>query len=202
MHGGPGLAAEGGHVSERTGIGLVDAAVLDALGTLGARPDRGFMRCSRVLAFLRERIGLAPEHGYGVLLDLALPWKIPVPLVSGQGNMGAAPGDQPAGPDETRCRLSPAGQVTLDAEHGRLAPVPIGLINGTAHGGGPHPSAVLAAVRRTIEQPAATDSELAGLLGAPGPLSLTSIIIQIRAWGQHNASAGTPAALTVLENAL
>jgi hypothetical protein len=189
-------------VSERTGIGLVDVAVLDALATLGARPDRGFMRCSRVLAFLKERIGLAPEHGYSALLDLALPWKIAVPLVSGQGNVGAAPGDQPDGPDETQCRLSRVGLVAVDAEHGRLAPVPIGLINGTAHDGGPHPAGVLAAVRRTIEQRAVPDSELAGLLGAPGPQSLTSIVIQIRAWAQHNANADTPAALTALENAL
>ena len=189
-------------MGERTGIGLAGSAVLDALDSLGAGPDRGFMRCSRALALIEERIGLAPEHGYGVPLDLALPWKIPVPLVSGQGNMGAGPGDPPAGPDETRCRLSPVGQVALDAEHGRLAPVPIGLINGTAHDGGPHPPAVLAAVRRTVEQPAAADSELLGLLGAGGPQSLAGIVSQIRAWGQRNANADTPAALTALENAL
>ena len=46
------------------------------------------MRCSRALALIEARIGLTPEYGYGVPLDLALPWKIPVPLVSGQGNMG------------------------------------------------------------------------------------------------------------------
>ena len=79
------------------------------------------MRCSPVLALIEERIGLAPKYDYGVLLDLALPWKIPVPLVSGQANMGAGPGGLPAGPDETRCRLSPIGQVALGAEHGRLA---------------------------------------------------------------------------------
>jgi hypothetical protein len=189
-------------MSERTGTGLVDVAVLDALGSLGAWPDRGFMRCSRALAFLQERIGLAPEHGYGVLLDLALPWKIPVPLVSGQGNMGTGSGDPPDGPGETQCRLSPVGQVVLDAERGGLAPVPIGLINGTARDGGPPPAAVLAAVRRTAEHPAAADGELLGLLGPAGPMSLTSIVIQIRAWVQHSANADTPAALTALENAL
>ena len=31
-----------------------------------------------------------------VLLDLALPWKVLIPQVSGQGNMGAGPGDPPA----------------------------------------------------------------------------------------------------------
>lgn len=72
--------------------------------------------------------------------------------------------------------------MALDAEHGRLAAVPIGLINGTAHDGRPHPPAVLAAVRRTVEQPAAADSELLGLLGAGGPQSLTGIVSQIRAW--------------------
>ncbi len=189
-------------MGERTGIELVDLAVLDALDSLGVRPDRGFMRCSRVLALIEERIGLAPEYGYGVLLDLALPWKIPVPLVTGQGNMGAGPGDPPVGPDETQCRLSPVGQVALDAEHGRLAPVPIGLINGTAHRGGPHPSAVLAAVRRTVEQPAVADSELLGLLGAAGPVSLAGTVSQIRAWVQRHANADTPAALTAMENAL
>jgi hypothetical protein len=183
-------------VSERTGIGPTGLAVLDALDSLGVRPDRGFMRCSRVLALVEERIGLAPEDGYDVLLDLALPWKIPAPLVTGQGNMGAGPGDPPAGAGETRCRLSPVGQVALDAEHGRLAPVPIGLINGTAHADGPHPSAVLAAVRRTVEQPTAADSELLVLLGA------ADIVSQVRAWSQRNVSADTSAALTALENAL
>jgi hypothetical protein len=60
---------------------------------------------------------------------------------------------------------------------------------------------VLAAERRTVEQPAAADSELLGLLGA-GPLSPIGIVSQIRAWGQHNANADTPAALTALGNAL
>ena len=92
--------------------------------------------------------------------------------------------------------------MALDAEHGRLAPVPIGLINGTAHDGGPQPSALLAAVRRAVEQPAAADSELLGLLGTAGPLSLAGIVSQIRAWGQRNANADTPSALTALENAL
>jgi hypothetical protein len=54
------------------------------------------MRCSRVLALIEKRIGLAPEYGDGVLLDLALPWKVLIPQVSGQGNMGAGPGGPPA----------------------------------------------------------------------------------------------------------
>lgn len=193
-------------MGERTGIGLVDFAVLDALDSLGARPDRGFMRCSRVLARIEGRIGLAPEHSYGVLMDLALPWKIPVPLVEGWGNMGAGPGEPyggpPDGPDQTRCRLSPAGQVALDAGHGRLAPVPIGLINSTAGHGGPQPPAVLAAVRQAVERPAVADSGLLGLLGATGPLTPDAIVSQIRAWVQRNANVDTPAALTALENAL
>ena len=110
--------------------------------------------------------------------------------------MAAGPGGTPVGPAETRCRLSPAGQVALDAERGRLAPVPIGLINGTAHAGGPHPSAVLAALRPAAEQPAASDSELLGLLGA------ADIVSQVRTWSQRNADGGWPAALTALENAL
>lgn len=34
-------ADEGGHVGERTGVGLVDLAVLEALDAFEARPDHG-----------------------------------------------------------------------------------------------------------------------------------------------------------------
>jgi hypothetical protein len=54
-------------VGERTGVRLVDLAVLEALDAFEARPDHRFLRCSRVLALIEERIGLAPEYGYGVL---------------------------------------------------------------------------------------------------------------------------------------
>jgi DNA gyrase subunit A len=100
-------------VSGRSGLGLVEVAVLEALDAAGATPDRRHRSSARVLAVVEERIGLAPGYAYQVLTDLALPWKVPVPLVDGHGNFGSPDGDLPAGWRYTDVRLSPAGQVTL-----------------------------------------------------------------------------------------
>jgi hypothetical protein len=59
----------------------------------------------------------------------------------------------------------------LDAEAHRLAPVPIGLINGTTYRGGARPPldpfAVLAALRRLLEDRGVPDGELVSMTGPP-----------------------------------
>jgi hypothetical protein len=81
----------------------------------------------------------------------------------------------PAGPEDTRCRPSHAGQLALDAEAGRLAPVPAGLINGTAYGGGTQPPLepfrVLAALRRLLEDRQVADTEVLRIVGPPYPVT-------------------------------
>jgi DNA gyrase subunit A len=124
-------------VSGRSGLGLVEVTVLGALDAAGATADRRHRKSARVLTVIEERIGLAPGFAYQVLVDLARPWKLPVPLVDGHGNFSSPDGDTPAGWRYTEVRLSPAGEVALAAQRGELAPVPVGLITGTTYQGAP-----------------------------------------------------------------
>jgi hypothetical protein len=92
-------------MSERTGLGVVDIAILEALDT------SQYLRCSRALASVEERIGLAPGYAYQVLVDLARPWTMPINLVHGQGNFGSRGNDPPANFRYTQARISRAGRV-------------------------------------------------------------------------------------------
>ena len=75
-------------MSDRTGSGLVELAILETLSAAtGSRP-RAHVACTKAVAGIEERIGLGPRYGYEVLLDLARPWIIPVPTVSVLGNKG------------------------------------------------------------------------------------------------------------------
>lgn len=107
---------------------------------------------AKVLAAIDERIGIGRRYAYEMLLDLARPWVIPLPTVAVAGNRGDRAFPVPTVPEYTECRLSHVGQLVLAAEAHRLAPVPLGLINGTTYQGGTQPplkpSAVLAARQR------------------------------------------------------
>jgi DNA gyrase/topoisomerase IV subunit A len=152
-------------MSERTGLGVVEIALLEALET------SGFLRCDKALASVEERIGLAPGYAYEVLVDLARPWTMPVNLVQGQGNFGSRGNDPPANFRYTEARVTPAGRAALAAERGETAPLPIAIINGNTYREGlrppfrPHP--VIAAVREAIKRPGATDAELTDMVGPP-----------------------------------
>jgi hypothetical protein len=160
-------------MTNRSGCSLVELTVLDVLDAMIARRPRAHAESAKVLAGIEDRIGLGPRYGYELLLDLARPWITPVPLVAVEGNAGDGSGHPAADPEYTRCRPSRAGQLVLDAEARRLAPVPAGLINGTTYRGGARPplqpSGVLAALRRLLEDPAVPDGELTGLAGPPWP---------------------------------
>jgi len=158
-------------MGERSGAGLVECAILDALGSLGARPGRGYRVNTRVLAVVEDRIGLAPRYAYEVLLDLARPWTMPLNLIDGQGNFGSRGNDPAANPPYTGSRLSPAGQVALAAERGDLAPVPIGPINGNVYAKGTRPpfrpQAIIDALRQIIQRPRVTGKDLIAIIGPP-----------------------------------
>ena len=158
-------------MGERSGLGLVEVTMLEALDAAGATPDRRHRSSARVLAVVEERIGLAPGYAYQVLTDLALPWKLPVPLVDGHGNFGSPDGDPPAGWRYTEARLSPAGQVALAAERGKIAPVPAGLIIGNSYQWGLRPpfrpAAVIEAIRRVLARPKTTSGQITAIVGPP-----------------------------------
>ena len=158
-------------MGQRSGVGLVELAILEALDARRAWPGRRAVPCLKVLAALEEELGLARGYAYQVLTDLALPWKIPVPLVEGQGNFGGRGNDPPASPYYTEARLSPVGQVALAAERGQIAPVPIGLVNGNTHRQGTRPpfrpAAVIDAIRQVLARPRLTARQITALVGPP-----------------------------------
>jgi DNA gyrase subunit A len=157
-------------MGDRSGVGLVECAILEALDSLGAQPRR-HRRSARVLNVVEERIGLAPGYAYEVLLDLARPWTMPLLLVDGQGNFGTRGNDPAANYRYTEAGLTRAGEVVLAAERGELAPVPVGLINGNVHREGLRPPfrplAIIEALREIIQRPRATGQDLISIVGPP-----------------------------------
>jgi hypothetical protein len=165
-------------VPDRSGCGPIDLAVLQAADTRGANRPGPYVPCAQVLPRIEERTGLGPRYAYDVLLDLARPWVIAVPTITAHGNIGDR--DSPASaPRHVECRASRAGQAILDAEAGRIAPVPAGLINGTAYRGGIQPplepSRVIAALRHLLDHPRASDSDILDIAGAT--FSVTSATV-------------------------
>ena len=158
-------------MSDRTGVGLVELTVLRTLEDLTAGRPRAYVPSAGAVAGIEERIGLGPRYGYDLLADLARPWAVPVRMVSGLGNFGNRDFPEPAGPRYTKCRQSHVGQLVLDAEARRQAPVPIGLINGTTYRGGTQPPLepfrVLSALRRLLEDTRVSDAELLRIVGPP-----------------------------------
>src|SRR4051794_11176931 len=80
----------------RDGLKPVHRRVLYGMYDAGFRPDRGYVKCSRVVG---EVMGNYHPHGdsaiYDTLVRLAQPWSMRAPLVDGQGNFGS-PGNDPA----------------------------------------------------------------------------------------------------------
>jgi len=152
-------------------VGVVELALLDALDTLRARPGRRFSGCERVLAVVEDTSAVPRGYGYEVLVDTARGWLTQVPLIDPQGNFGSQGNDPPAGPRYTEARLSPAGQLTLAAERGELAPLPIGLINGNTHRGGLRPpfrpQGIFDAIRLVHRKPRVASRELLDTIGPP-----------------------------------
>lgn len=155
-------------MSERSGVGAVQVAILEALASTAGR---GFRSNEKLLSRAEVEIGLAPWYAYPVLVDLAQPWKMPVTLVEGQGNFGSRGNDPPASRRYTESRLTDAGRVVLAAERRDLAPVPVGLINGNTYRDGTQPPfrplAVIEAIRHVIRQPRATAQDIISIVGPP-----------------------------------
>jgi hypothetical protein len=162
-------------MGDRSGVGLVDLAVLETLGALtGGRP-RAYVPTAAVVTGIEERIGLGPQYGYEVLTDLVRPWIMPIRLVAGQGNFGDRSSPNSAEPEDAWCRPSQVGQLVLDTEAHRLPPVPVGLINGSTYRGGIRPPLepfrVLAALDRLLEDRLVADAELLRIAGPPYPVT-------------------------------
>ena len=98
----------------RDGLKPVHRRVLYGMYDGGYRPDRGYVKCSRVVG---DVMGQFHPHGdsaiYDTLVRLAQDWSLRYPLVDGQGNFGSRGSDPAAAMRYTECRLAPLAMQML-----------------------------------------------------------------------------------------
>ena len=78
----------------RDGLKPVQRRILYSMNEMGLRPDRGHVKCARVVG---EVMGKLHPHGdsaiYDALVRMAQWWSMRMPLVDGHGNFGSMGGD-------------------------------------------------------------------------------------------------------------
>jgi DNA gyrase subunit A len=179
----------------RDGLKPVQRRILYQMNEMGLRPDRGHVKCARVVG---DVMGRLHPHGdsaiYDALVRLAQPWAMRLPLVDGHGNFGSMGGDDsPAAMRYTECRPSEAamalvadiGEDTVDfgpnydgqeqepsvlpaAFPNLLVNGAAGIAVGMATNMAPHNlSEVVAAARYLLKHPDATLEQL--MRYVPGP---------------------------------
>ncbi|MHB8452307.1 MAG: DNA gyrase subunit A, partial [Mycobacteriales bacterium] len=98
----------------RDGLKPVHRRVLYGMYEGGYRPDRGYVKCAKVVG---DVMGNYHPHGdsaiYDTLVRLAQPWSLRYPLVDGNGNFGSPGNDPAAAMRYTECRLAPLAMEML-----------------------------------------------------------------------------------------
>src|SRR5689334_16886880 len=98
----------------RDGLKPVHRKILYAMYDSGYRPDRGYVKCSRVVG---DVMGQFHPHGdssiYDALDRMAQPWSLRYPLIDGNGNFGSPGNDPPAAMRYTESRLDPLAMEML-----------------------------------------------------------------------------------------
>ncbi|RJQ83322.1 DNA gyrase subunit A [Pseudonocardiaceae bacterium YIM PH 21723] len=98
----------------RDGLKPVHRRVLYSMYDTGLRPERSYVKCSRVVG---DVMGNYHPHGdsaiYDTLVRLAQPWSLRYPLVDGQGNFGSPGNDPAAAMRYTEARLMPLAMHML-----------------------------------------------------------------------------------------
>jgi DNA gyrase subunit A len=179
----------------RDGLKPVQRRILYQMNAMGLRPDRGHVKCARVVG---DVMGRLHPHGDGAIYDalvrLAQPWAMRLPLVDGHGNFGSLGGDDaPAAMRYTECRPTEAAMAmvgNIDEDTVDFGPnydgqeqepqvlpaaIPNLLVNGTsgiavgmATNMAPHNlTEVIAAARHLIRHPDASLEQLMRFV--PGP---------------------------------
>ena len=98
----------------RDGLKPVHRRVLYAMYDSGYRPDRGYVKCSRVVGDVMGNYHpLGDSAIYDTLVRLAQPWSMRHPLVDGQGNFGSPGNDPAAAMRYTEARLQPLAMHML-----------------------------------------------------------------------------------------
>jgi DNA gyrase subunit A len=81
----------------RDGLKPVHRKILYAMYDSGFRPDRGYVKCARVVG---DVMGNYHPHGdssiYDALVRMGQPWSLRYPLIDGNGNFGSPGNDPPA----------------------------------------------------------------------------------------------------------
>ncbi|RKN06849.1 DNA topoisomerase (ATP-hydrolyzing) subunit A [Streptomyces radicis] len=101
----------------RDGMKPVHRRILYQMHDMGLRPDRGYVKCARVVG---EVMGKLHPHGdtaiYDALVRMAQSFSMRLPLVDGHGNFGSLGNDDPpAAMRYTECRSAPAAGLMVDA---------------------------------------------------------------------------------------
>ena len=179
----------------RDGLKPVQRRILYQMNQMGLRPDRGHVKCARVVG---DVMGRLHPHGdsaiYDALVRLAQPWAMRLPVIDGHGNFGSLGGDDaPAAMRYTECRLTEAAMqmvASIDEDTVDFGPnydgqetepqvlpggIPNLLVNGTsgiavgmATNMAPHNlSEVIAAARHLLKNPDASLDQLMRFV--PGP---------------------------------
>jgi DNA gyrase subunit A len=179
----------------RDGLKPVQRRILYQMDQMGLRPERGHVKCARVVG---DVMGRLHPHGdsaiYDALVRLAQPFAMRLPLVDGHGNFGSLGGDDaPAAMRYTEARLTAAAmemvgsidedtvdfQPNYDGTETQPEVLPAGLPNllvngasgiavGMATNMAPHNlGEVIAAARHLITNPEAGLDELMRFV--PGP---------------------------------
>ncbi|WP_017597878.1 DNA gyrase subunit A, partial [Nocardiopsis lucentensis] len=101
----------------RDGMKPVQRRILYQMNEMGLRPDRGHVKCARVVG---EVMGRLHPHGdsaiYDALVRLSQSFAMRVPLVDGHGNFGSLGGDDaPAAMRYTEARLERSAELLVSS---------------------------------------------------------------------------------------
>ncbi|GAA2680488.1 MULTISPECIES: DNA gyrase subunit A [Actinoplanes] len=98
----------------RDGLKPVHRKILYAMYDAGFRPDRGYVKCARVVG---DVMGNYHPHGdssiYDALVRMGQPWSLRYRLIDGNGNFGSPGNDPPAAMRYTEAKLSPLAMEML-----------------------------------------------------------------------------------------
>ncbi|MFI5913914.1 DNA gyrase subunit A [Dactylosporangium sp. NPDC051541] len=98
----------------RDGLKPVHRKILYAMFDGGYRPDRGYVKCARVVG---DVMGNYHPHGdasiYDALVRMAQSWSLRYPLIDGNGNFGSPGNDPAAAMRYTEARLDPLAMEML-----------------------------------------------------------------------------------------
>lgn len=101
----------------RDGLKPVHRRIVYQMNEMGLRPERGFVKCARVVG---EVMGKLHPHGdasiYDALVRMAQSFSMRLPLVDGHGNFGSLGNDDPpAAMRYTECRTAPAAMLMVES---------------------------------------------------------------------------------------